>query len=429
MEGIIFGIVALVLLMIGVPIGFSLSIAILALLAYNPILPTTFVAQSMYSSLDSFTMLAIPAFLLAGAVMESGGLSKRLINVANLFVGNSPGGLGNVAILACVFFGAISGSSPATVAAIGMIMIPQMVKYGYSLDYATALIAVSGGLGVIVPPSIPMILYGVANSVSIGGLFMAGIGPAALLALLLMATNTYLCKKKGYLGTGEKLTWTRFKAVMKDSVWALIMPVIILGGIYSGVFTATESAVVALFYGIIVGLFVYKELSLKGIWKTFFDNTSFLGGMMLVFAPVAALGSVLVYLGFTDALADLLFSFSTDANVVMFLMIIIMFFIGMFVNTTPCIVILSPIFLQIVSKVGVGAMHFGILMVLYQELAFITPPVCPNMFVASSISGLPIEKIVKQSFPFMLATLVVILLCTYIPGIVLTLPKALGLMS
>lgn len=426
MEGAIFGAVALVLLLIGVPIGFSLSIAILSLLAYNPILPTTFVAQSMYSSLDSFTMLAIPAFLLAGAVMESGGLSKRLINVANLFVGNTPGGLGNVAILACVFFGAISGSSPATVAAIGMIMVPQMVKNGYSIQYATGLIAVSGGLGVVVPPSIPMILYGVANNVSIGGLFIAGIGPAALLSVLLMVTNMIIAARRGYHGTGEKLTWHRAVAVMKDSIWAIFMPIIILGGIYSGIFTATESAVVALLYGVIVGLFVYKEATLKSIWKIFYNNTAFLGGMMLVFAPVAALGSILVYLGFTDALANLLFSISTNANIVMMMMIIIMFFIGMFVNTTPCIVILSPIFLQIVSKVGIDAMHFGILMVLYQELAFVTPPVCPNMFVASSISGLSLEKIVKEALPFMITTLITILACTYLPALVLGLPKLFG---
>jgi len=290
-------IVMFVLLLLGVPIGIALALSMVALLWVEPVTSLTFVAQSLYSGLDSFTLLALPFFMIAGSIMDTGGISKRLVKVANSFVGNVTGGLGIVTIIACMFFGAISGSAPATVAAIGAIMIPQMIRNGYDKYYATGLIAVAGGLGVIVPPSYPMVIYGVTNNVSIGDLFIAGIGPSIVVGIILIIFNYIYSKKNGYKGSGEKFNFSNTLKCIWDAKLALLMPVIILGGIYGGIFTATEAAVVSTVYGIIIGKFFYKELTWKNIWIMYKENVPFLGGMMFTFAPAAAMGSIFAYLG------------------------------------------------------------------------------------------------------------------------------------
>ena len=369
MSYVIFFGTMFLMLLIGVPIGIALAGSMVCLLLVDPVTSMTFVTQAMYTSVGNFTLLALPFFMIAGSIMATGGISKRLINVANCVVGNTTGGLGMAAIFACMLFGAISGSAPATVSAIGGIMIPQMIRAGYDKYYATGLCAVAGGLGVIVPPSYPMVVFGVTNNCSISDLFLAGWGPAILVGALLMAVN-------GYEGTGQKFNFKYFIKELWGAKLALLMPVIILGGIYSGAFTATEAAVVAVVYGIFVGKFVYKELSFSEIWDMYKVNIPSIGGMMFVFAPAGGLGAVFSMMGVTKAIQAGFLSVSDNFYVIMILIFILLFFVGMFVQTTPAIVIFSPILLPIVTSFGMDPIQFGLVMTLSLAIAFVTAGSC-----------------------------------------------------
>lgn len=415
-----------VTLAIGVPIGVSLAISMYALLLVQPVTTSAFIAQSMYSGVASFTMLALPFFVLAGGIMDTGGISKRIVEVADAMIGNITGGLGIVTILACMFFGAISGSAPATVAAIGAIMIPSMIINGYDKIYATSLVAVAGSLGVVVPPSYPMVIYGVTNNVSISALFMAGIGPAFVVGGVLMIFNYFYAKKYQLKGSGQKFSIRRLGKAIWHAKMALLMPVIILGGIYSGIFTATEAAVVSVVYGIIIGVFVYKELTLKKVLSLFKDNVAFVGGMMFTFAPAAALGSVFSYLGIQKAISGFFLGITTNPYIVLLFIFIILAIAGMFIQTTPCTVILSPILLSIAESVGINPVHFGVIMTLALCIAFVTPPVASNLFVAMTMTGLSMNKLVKVAWPLIIALFICLFICGYIPGISLGLLDLFG---
>ncbi|MEA4882314.1 MAG: TRAP transporter large permease [Clostridia bacterium] len=415
-----------VLLFIGVPIGVALAVAMLVTNMAFPVTTAGFVAQSMFSGLNSFPLLAIPGFMIAGSIMETGGLSKRLVKLANTLVGNSPGGLGTVTVLACMFFGAVSGSAPATVAAIGTIMIPEMVKHGYDKVYATALVAAAGGLGIIVPPSIPMVVYGCTNNVSVGSLFMAGFGPALVVGVGLMIVNWIIAKKKGYRGSGEA---TGIKAVGRafwDAKWALLMPAIILGGIYGGVFTPTEAAIVSLFYGLIIGLFVYKELSWREFLVALKNNTSLVGGIMLTFAPASALGAMLSLMGVPARITSAMLSFTSSPGVVLFLILVFLLLVGMVMTTSPAIIIFSPMLLTIVKAFGMSPVQFGIIMTVSLAIGFVTPPVALNLFVASGMTGLEVGAIAKKATPFIVALFVAMAIITYVPGISIGLLRLVG---
>ena len=405
------------MLLIGVPIGVALAGAMILLLFVEPVTSMTFVTQAMYTGVGNFTLLALPFFVISGSIMETGGISKRLVSFANSILGNMTGGLGMVTILACMFFGAISGSSPATVAAIGAIMVPQMVRAGYDKFYATALIAVAGGLGVIVPPSYPLVVYGITNNCSISDLFMAGWGPAILVGALLMIVNYIYSKKHGYMGTGEKFSIKRCLKELWNAKLAMLMPVIILGGIYSGVFTATEAAVVATIYGIVVGKFAYKELSFKQVWNMYKNNIPFLAGMMFVFAPAASLGAVFAMMGVTDTIQAFFLGISNNLIIVMIPIFILLFIVGMFVQTTPAIVIFSPILLPIVESLGMDPIQFGLVMDLSLAIAFVTPPVAANLFVATSMTGLDMLGIVRKAVPFIIMLAIAMFAVAYIPPI------------
>lgn len=404
------------LMFLGVPIAVAIFIALFYLISVNPVTTANFVTQSLYSGIASFTNLALPFFMISGTIMETGGLSKRLVRAANSLVGGITGSLGMVSVIACMFFGAVSGSAPATVAAIGSIMIPMMVQNGYNKYYATGLICCAGGLGVIVPPSFPMVLYGVTCNVSVGQLFMAGLGPACVVGAILMTINYVYCKRAGLKGENTFSTKNVIESFW-DAKWAMVMPVIILGGIYGGYFTATEAAVVAAVYGIIVGLFFYKELKLKALWNIFKDNTAFIAGTMFVMAPAKATGSVFAYLGVTRIISDFLFSISKNYYVVLFMIFIILFIVGMFVQTTPAIVILAPTLLAVVRQVGVNPIHFGLIMTLALAIAFVTPPVALNLFVGASMTGISIDKITRAAWPFLIGLIISSFVVAYVPAI------------
>lgn len=412
MFALLFGFMA-----IGVPIGVCLLFPIFLMLLVDPgITSAQFLTQVLYSGVADFSKMSLPFFILAGGIMDVGGISKRLVDIANSLVGRVTGSLGTVAVIACMFFGAVSGSAPATCAAIGTIMLPEMVRAGYNKFYAVALITAAGGLGVIVPPSYPMVIYGVTNNVPIGDLFIAGLGPALLVGLLLILVNYLYCKKHRIRGE-HKASLRAFLSAAKSGLPAILMPVIILGGIYSGIFTTTEAAVVACVYGILVGLFVYRELKFKKLMELYRSNAIFIGGTMLTLAPASTLGKIFAILGVNRAIQTLFMSVSTNKYIILLIIFGILFLAGMFVQTTPCMVILSPLFLTIVTPLGIDPVQFGVTMVLALCIAFITPPVAANLFVTSSMTGIPINKIVPKMIPFMGALVVALILVGFIPAI------------
>ena len=410
---------------IGVPIGICLIFPCFLMLLVNPVTSASFLAQSFYTGVASSSMIALPFFMICGNIMDKGGISKRLVNAANNCIGGITGSLGMVTILACMFFGAVSGSAVATVAAIGAIMLPEMVRNGYDKYYATGMCAVAGGLGIIVPPSYPMVVYGITNGESIGDLFIAGLAPAALVGALLMFVNYLYCKKRGIKGTNKFHLKTAIKGFW-DAKWALLMPVIILGGIYSGIMTATESAVVATVYGIIIGRFVYKEITFRQLWDEFRATATFSGGMMWTVAPATAIGLIFAYLGVNKAIAAFFLGISSNVYIVMFLLVCILFVIGMFMQTTPAIVIFSPVLLGVAEAVGVGSLQFGQVMNLALAVGFCTPPVCANIFVAQSMTGMPMDKIVKPAIPFIAVLILALLAVAFFPVFTVGVVNLLG---
>ena len=421
---ILFG-TMIVFFALGVPIGICLIFPCFLMLKVNPVTSASFLAQNFYSGVASTSMIALPFFMICGNIMDKGGISRRLVNAANNCVGGITGPLGVVTILACMFFGAVSGSAVATVAAIGAIMIPEMVRNGYNKFYATALCGVAGGLGIIVPPSYPMVIYGITNNESIGNLFIAGIMPAILVGFLLMVVNYIYCKNHNIKGENEFHLMTALKGFW-DAKWALLMPIIILGGIYGGIFTATEASVVATVYGIVVGVFVYREVTLMDIWKEFKATATFSGGMMWTVAPATGIGLIFAYLGVNKAIASFFLSVSTNRYIVMLMIVAILFFIGMFLQTTPAIVIFSPVLLNVAKSVGVSSLQFGVVMTLALAIGFCTPPVCANIFVAQSMTGLPMDKIVKPAVPFIAVLILSLILVSFFPALSTWLLTVLG---
>lgn len=404
-----------VMIFLRFPIAYAVGLSsVLCMMVQGQAL--TDVCRLMVKGISSFSLMAVPFFITMGVLMGSGGISEKLIALADACVGWMRGGMAMVNIVASYFFGGISGSASADTASIGSIMIPMMVSNGYNKYYATGLTCCAGGLGVIVPPSYPMVLYGVTCNVSVGKLFIAGLGPAFVVGGLLMLINYVMCKRWGIKGD-TKLELKNIASSFWDAKWALIMPVIILGGIYSGIFTATEAAVVASVYGIVIGLFVHRELKLEKLWAIFRDNAAFIAGTMFVMAPSKATGQVFAYLNITKIIANFMFSISTNPYIVLCMIFVIMFIVGMFVQTTPAIVILAPTLLAVVSQVGIDPIHFGIIMTLALAIAFVTPPVALNLFVGSSMTGLSIDKIVKAFMPFLIGLIVAFFIVSFVPAI------------
>ena len=403
-----------VLLFAGVPVGVCMIFPIFALVAITPITSVEFILSSLYTGVANYTMLAIPFFILAGDFMNVGGLSRRLVNIANSLVGGITGSLGAVAVLACMFFGAVSGSSPATVAAIGAIMLPEMVRNGYNKFYAIGLITVAGSLGVIVPPSIPLVIYGVTMSVSISDLFISGIVPSVMIGGVLIGINWFYCKKAGLVGN-HKFSMKEFLVALRDGWSALLMPIIILGGIYGGIFTVTEASVVATVYSIIVSI-GYKQLTFKSLFKEFKDTAVFCGGTLLTLAPSAALGQVFVVSGISSAINDFFIGMHSEFLVII-CVFIILFIAGMFIQTTPMICILGPILNGVISQTGMTTLEFGIIMDIALCVAFCTPPMALNLFVSSSMTGVSIDKISKPMLPFLFGLIAVLLILMFFPGL------------
>ncbi|MGM8212269.1 TRAP transporter large permease [Virgibacillus sp. W0430] len=421
--GLLFG-TLFICLLIGVPIAISLGVSALVAIYFGTTLPLDIIAQKAFTALDSFPLLAIPFFMLAGILMGKGGVSKRLLDLATVMVGWMTGGLSLVTITACMFFAAISGSGPATVAAIGGFMIPAMVAKKYDGGFAAAVTASAGSIGVIIPPSIPFVLYGVIGSVSVGSMFMAGILPGMLIGGVLLLLSFIMSKKRGY--KPDTVTKVNFKDLMKavnEAKWALLIPVIILGGIYGGIFSPTEAAVVAAVYALIIGKFVYKELE----WKTIFDG--FLEAVVINATTMIIIGLSVSFAYFMTleqipgSIANFITGFSNSPVIILLTINVLLLVVGMFIDTISALVVLTPILLPVVTSVGVDPIHFGVILVANLAIGFVTPPLGVNLFVASSVGRVKFEKIAVAVIPFIVSMIICILVITYVPALSLWIPS------
>lgn len=412
-------------LLLGVPISFSIGISALVGLYVGGI-PLTFLPQSAVTAVDSLSIMAIPFFVLAGSVMDTGGLSKRLISVASSIVGNVTGGFGMVTVIACAFFAAICGSSPATVAAIGAIMIPAMIKRGYSVPTAAAISACAGGLGIIIPPSVNMVIYGVTAGVSISDMFLAGFLPGLLIVFALCLLNFFIAKKNNISKSGVRFSFKVFLHAVWDAKWALLAPLLILGGIYSGWFTPTESAVVAVIYGLLIGTCVYKELKWKDIPRILAESATTTGSIIIILGLATAFGRLVSLYQIPQQLAASMAGITQNPYVLLLMIAGVIFILGMFMETLSIMIILTPIFLPIVKAAGVDPIHFGMVMVLGAEIGMMTPPVGVNLFVASGISEGSLERISRSILPFIFVMIVIYLLIILVPQISTFLPSIIG---
>lgn len=427
MSGMVL-IVFVVLVVISIPIASSMAItSFLPWLADSSFAAgPVYLIRSIASGLDSVPYLAIPMFILSGTIMSKGAISEKLFDFISYFIGKKRAGLPCAVIITCLFFGALSGSATATVAAVGSMTIPVLVALNYDKVFATALVAVAGGLGVIIPPSIPMIVYATVAGVSVGDMFIAGIIPGILIAICLMLYTYYYCWKHGedkerINEVVDKIRAKGFGKLLRESFWALLTPVIILGSIYGGLATPTEAAVISVFYSLIVSLFIYKSLKLKDLIHIFKESVEYCLPALFILATAAAFARVLAILQMPQNLGIWIGSTFGTKMTLLIAINIFLLFLGMVMDTTPAIVIVAPILAPIVTGMGVNAVHFGIIVIVNLAIGFVTPPIGTNLFVASSVSGVEVLAIAKKAIPFLLFFLVALILITYIPALSLLL--------
>ena len=384
-------------------------------------IPYTLMAQTGYTSLTPFPLLTIPLFVLAGKLMELGGMANRLISVATKLVGAYRGSLGLVTVFACMLFAALSGSGPATTAAIGSVTVPAMKSDGYKPAFAAAVAAAGGALGSLIPPSNLMIIYGLVSETSIPRLFLAGIVPGVIIAILLMITSYIIARRNGYGGTGAPFSWAPARRAFWDGKWAIGAPVIILGGIYSGAFTPTEAAAVAVFYALFVGVFVYKELT----WKRVIESlrfTALMTGLLILLTPTLAFGQLSAFYDMPAAVETLITSYTTNAFVVMILIGIFYIIIGTFMESLAQIILFTSVFLPLVTSLGIDPVLFGVFTVITCEIGFLTPPLGGNLNVSARISGVTIEQVSAAVVPFIIAYCIGLLMLIFFPAMSLFLP-------
>ncbi len=418
----------LILLSIGVPISYSIGISSLLtmLISISSLPSVTTIAQRTATGIDSFALLAIPFFILAGQLMNSGGIARRLIDFAKVIVGRLPGGLAFVNILAAMFFGAISGSAVAAASAIGGFMTPVMEKEGYDKNFSAAVNITSATTGLIIPPSNVLIVYSLASGgVSIAALFIAGYIPGIILGLSLMLVAFIHAKRKNYKVNVE-ITFSDSIKKLLDAIPSLLLIVIVIGGIVAGYFTATEASAVAVLYAFILSVFIYKEIKLKDLPQILLSSASTTAIVMLLVGTSMAMSWVMAYENIPQNVAEALLALSSNKIVILIIINIILLFIGTFMDMTPAVLIFTPIFLPVVMQLGVDPIHFGIIMVMNLSVGLCTPPVGSVLFVGCSVANLPITKVIKPLIPMFIAMFVALLLVTYIPELSLFIPKFFG---
>lgn len=407
---------------INMPVAFSLGLASVAcLLLGGDAQQLIVVPQRIVASINSFPLLAIPYFMVAGAVMELGGVSKRIINLASAIVGHIRGGLAAASIISCAIFAAISGSTPATAAAIGSITIPEMVKRKYPADYSSAVVASAACLGVIIPPSITMVVFASTANVSVGKVLIGGILPGIFLAILLCIVNYFFCRHAGY-EVEIKRSMHDIAAAFKDAIWALLMPIIILGGIMTGIFTPTESAAVAIFYGIFVGMFVYRELKLKDLVPLFYKAALNSAMIMLLIGTAGPFGWLMTTLNVPTIVSNALLSISSDYFVIYAMVLVIFLILGTFMETAAIILLTVPILAPIMNAIGADMVHFTVVGVIALAIGMATPPVGISLFATCGISKVTLGQISSKVWPFLAVMIFGLFVLMFVPEIVTVIP-------
>lgn len=408
-------------------IGLPIALALVAASSIPLVLFTNtslmVIPQRIFVSMDSFSLMALPFFMIAGGLMVEGGVSKRLVDMANSLVGHIPGGLAVVAFVASAFMGAISGSATATVIAIGSIVVPAMIKAGYDKRFSVTTCATAGFLGTIIPPSIPMVTYSVTTGASTGDVFMGGIIPGVLLVALMSIWSVIYGKK--HVPSTHKFSWKEVVRSFKEGIWSLLMPVIILGGIYGGIFTPTEAAAVACFYGLLVGFFIYRELNWKKVYKIMKDSAVSSAMVMFIVAAAGAFGFVMTKANIPTKMSNWIISLSDNKVVLLLLINLLLLFMGTFMETNAAILIVSPIFVPICQAFGIDLVHFGVMMVVNPSMGMVTPPLGVNLFVGARLAeGMTVKDVINRHlFIYLGLALIGLLLITFIPQIVLFLPS------
>lgn len=412
------------LVVLGMPIAFCLGIAALAAL-YVADIDIIVLAQKLVAGSQSFTLLAVPCFILAGELMRVGGLSRRLVRIAETMVQHLTGGLGMVTVLSATFFAAISGSAPATTAAIGNIMIPEMAKRGYRRDFSAALASAAGPIGQMIPPSIPMVIWGVIAEESITKLFLAGVIPGLLTCVGLMAVCYFSARAMGVSRETRRATFAEMLEALRDGKWALLAPVIILGGIYGGVFTPTEAGAVGVAYGLLAGMLLHRELKLRdlpGLFRRAMETTAM---VMFIIASAAAFGWLVALEQLPETIANALLSVSSNPIVILLMLNLLLLLIGAIMDNLAAMIILGGVLISIAQQIGIDPIHFGALVVINFAIGMVTPPFGYSLFVGAAISGLSIEAIAKALWPMLLVQFLMLMAVTYIPAVTLALPNLL----
>lgn len=431
MPALLVFVVFLIAIAVSIPIGVSMilgSIAPIFLMGKGGSIVQ--LLNNTFSGANSTPILAVPLFILGGVIMAKGGISKKLFNFFSYFAGRMPGGLPCAVILTCLFYGAISGSGPATTAAVGSMCVPFLTDLGYEKKWSAGLIAVAGGLGVIIPPSIPFVLYSLATGVSTGDLFLGGVFPGILIGLFLMVYAVYYCVRHGedrdlINARMKELRSAGFLKLFLDSFWALLCPVIVLGGIYTGFVTPTEAATLSVFYAIIVSLFIYKSIKVNELIPFLCESVKTYGGLAFVLAFATAFGRVLSLTKATKIVENFILGNFHSGIVVLTVLAIIFLILGMVMDTGPAIIILAPVLLPAVQALGVDPVHFGVVLVCCLSIGLATPPFGPDLFVAGNIAEEPPMSVARKAVPFMIAFLVALVIITYVPWFSTFLPNLL----
>ena len=420
-EVIVLFLLLAVLIVIGMPIGVSLGVATTVVLASMTKLSLNILPQNAFTALDSFPLMAIPFFIIAGNLMKSGGIAKRLVDFFNELIGWVAGGLGMATTATCMFFAAISGSANATTSAVGSFMIPAMKEKHYDENFAAALCAAAGTIGVIIPPSVPFVVYAVIANVSIGDMFLAGILPGVLIGAVLMIMCFFVAKINHYGGSGMKFSPRRLLRTFLDSFWAVLTPVIILGGIYGGYVTPTEAACVSVFYALIVCLFIYRTISIKDVPQLLKDAIASYAPICVLIGLATGFSRILVLLRAADVIQAVLTSVIHNGTMLLIFLNILLLILGMFMDVGAAVVILAPILLPIAKGFGIDGIHLGIVMVTNLAVGFVTPPFGMNLFVAAPLGDTNVATLGKRALPFIGCFIIALLMITFIPPISLCL--------
>lgn len=427
MEVLLFGFFAL-FLVLGVPIAISLGASSVVTLFLTSDIPLQIVVQRMYAAVNSFPLMAIPFFVLAGSIMETAGLSKRLVDCGACLVGRFRGGLGQIAVVTSMFFSAISGSGPATTAAVGGIMIPYMTKEGYDKRFAAALQAAAGSMGPIIPPSVLFITYGVVTETPIDDLFLAGILPGILVGLAIMAVVYVEARKHNLKGSTEMQSRERVVSAMKNGIWVLLMPIIVLGGIYGGIFTPTEAAIVAVIYALFLGFFVYRDLKIQDLKKIFVSSAITSAMIMFVISCASIFSWIMANQRIPERIAGIVLAKTENPIILLLFINLILLVAGCLLDGNSATIILAPIMLPIIKRIGMNPVHFGAVLTVNLCLGLITPPVGNNLFVSCGITGLKLEDLIRPILKFVLVIFAVLMLITYIPDISMCIPNLMKAM-